>query len=352
MRTRFLLRKSGIRRPELRSLCRRMTTFLDWSREFEAAANTCLEAGDSGGAVMRLHWAQYVLGPGDSKLRLGARMADAYSSRVDMPPPRNVATSWLGFEAEGLLQVPEDASEPSPLIVIVPGLFDVKERNHSLAMQLLGRGYAVLRCQLNPASTEADPLGFLEVLPRLVHEAVRDDSRIDTSRVHIYGYCLGGFFALHIAARLSVASITTVSAVCDVTTYTERLPDSALPALLGAGFFDRYSDPLEAIRVGSVDRLYRQISCPGLLFHGALDTFVPVSEMERVASQFAGDVEPTPFAFQGHGCAGKLGEIRARLLDFADRAQPTSTPWSYEPDPTLAVAAAQLTPRSSLDQAA
>ncbi len=181
---------------------------------------------------------------------------------------------WL-LQAERSLNgdPPFDAPQtPDPLLIYFPGnarhrghrVSDLKEftRNGFDVLLFDYRGYGDNPGSPNEAAMEADA--------RLVWKFARDELDAEPGRIVLYGESMGGAVATHLAADLCEHSAPPAALITNATF-------ASLPGTVAwhyPWFPFRY---LLWDRWASVERM-PQVTCPVLMFHGAKDEIVPLSE--------------------------------------------------------------------------
>jgi hypothetical protein len=221
--------------------------------------------------------------------------ASAPAWRTEAPRPVTVRTAD-GLEIGGYYWPPE--GEARDILVFFHGNAGNRERAALMAEPLRRPGSGVLVASYrgygaNPGRPSepglvADAAAFLAEARRLQ----------PGSKVHLFGYSLGGSLALQLAAREEVERVATLGAFA-------RLADQA-PAITRGLLPDRF-DNLAAIA---------NVAEPVFLFHGTADEVVPYAAAERLRTASGGRATVVTLNGGGHQIDfGRLAPFLWRALD-------------------------------------
>jgi dienelactone hydrolase len=321
---RWLIHRSGFNRSDLRRICMGMSTSSDWGKAWELHAHELHSDRRIQRAVLALHWGQYMLGPTDpDKKRLRELAEKWYLKRSDIGDAYIIRSEFKGYTSSLLVQPSQDLSH-APVAVIIPGLFDAKERNHALATRLQAKGVSVARFELDDVTLRSgvEPTALVEILPRAIDDLC-ERLGVTSDQIHLFGICLGGFYAYHAAARRPVGSLTVISGVADVTAYAKQVPANTFEVLLSREVVEAERDPLRLVSTGAVDAVVNNIQAPTVLHHGLLDAMVPAKDSHRIAQHLGEGATLRLHALDLHGCPRSFRSIASEFVDrMACQARP------------------------------
>ncbi|NLV54589.1 MAG: alpha/beta hydrolase [Acidimicrobiales bacterium] len=212
----------------------------------------------------------------------------------------------FGDDGRAELTLPEGATAPAPVVVLLHGGFwrpgPDRHDLDPLVPGLVERGWATWNVDVAPLDDGAGwPSTFVAVAAAIDHLAgLAEDEPIDASRVAVVGHGSGGTLALWAAGRPGLPDaapgagpVVRPDAVVGLAAMTNLaagsildLGDGAVDELMGASTTsggDRYllASPIERLPVG----------VPVRLVHGAADPLVPVEQASTFAdrARAAGD---------------------------------------------------------------
>lgn len=153
--------------------------------------------------------------------------------------PRETVGTWGCVRLERLLAPAGAAPRLRVPVLLVPSIinrariFDLRP-TQSLARHLLERGLDVYLLDWGAPSAADAHLDLADYALGLVRRALRRiEETSGATRAHLFGYCLGGTFALIAATRLS-----NVASVCALTTPVDLAEPGALGVLTDARLVD------------------------------------------------------------------------------------------------------------------
>jgi 2,6-dihydroxypseudooxynicotine hydrolase len=338
----------------------RITRWDDWCREWgetathyeqiaesaEDAGNRETAAGAWRRAALAWHWGKFVFVDHPDEQRAAHDRAVACYRRAApslTPAAELVRVPYAGAGLPAYLRVPGNRRR-NPIVIMVPGLDSTKEELQATADYFLGRGLATLAVD-GPGQGESEyDLPIEPAYEKVVTAAVDYlqtrpdiDSRIDNSKIGLFGVSLGGYFAARGAAYEKRISATVSLAG----PYGFDLDWDELPPQTKATFRYRSRAASEQDARAKAAALTladaaRRIVNPILVVGGGRDRIVPAHHQERLAREAPG-AELLRYPDGSHGVTNHAYESRSRMADWlADRlaarrpgaapASPTTTP--------------------------
>lgn len=220
------------------------------------------------------------------------------------PPVEKVTIPFEDSRLVGLFSRPRGQGHP-PVVVFIPGLDSTKETRHRARGGYLRRGMAVLSID-GPGQGETSQ--WLHIRPdyeTAVAAAIdylesRED--VDTGRVGISGFSLGGYYAPRAAAF--EPRVRACVGNCGPYDWSECLPivpqvtREAYQHYSGAGSMEEAYDLARAMTLrGTAER----ITCPLLIIHGKLDPLIPWEQGQRIVDEARGPKRFALFEEGNHG---------------------------------------------------
>jgi esterase FrsA len=213
--------------------------------------------------------------------------------RLLHPPLEVVEIPFEGNEITAYVQMPAN-KKPAPIVVVIPGLDRGKENMAESVRSLLdsGIGYLVLDA---PGTGQA-PIKARPNAGRMLVQAINyafQQPDVDKSRVAVYGVSFGGFWASELAVteekrlRAVVAQSPPVHDAFQ-RTRTMEMPKNreflfdyaqAYMFMFGVSTLTDLADEREAMSLKARGLLDKP-AAPMLIIGGALDTQVPVSDID------------------------------------------------------------------------
>jgi alpha-beta hydrolase superfamily lysophospholipase len=216
-------------------------------------------------------------------LRASASSLYARSVPVLRPAVRRVEAPWRASHLPGYLALPENVSTPVPLAVVLNGTSTSKEETLLWSDAFLEQGLAVLALDW-PGSGESSlhvaPTPDCDDLLEGVIAVVSGDVAIDTSRVALVGFSLGGAVAALAAANdRRVRAIVAVTPPFDPRSWfawAQPLLRSHLATIAGG------QEQLKQLTSEfALPRIIERVRCPVLVFGAGRDLIVPPEEAIR-----------------------------------------------------------------------
>ena len=220
----------------------------------------------------------------------GAKYRYPNISRVEVPYFDSALAAYF---------VKADVSSPAPIAVCFDGLDSSKEMSAlSVGVEMSRRGIHLLAID-GPGQGETLRLRNIpsrydyEVAGTAAYDYVSRQPNVDSTRIAVMGFSMGGYYAPRIAAfEQRYAACVAWGAHYDyhaVWLHRRREMEAGgtrvtsakfhLPWVLGVADMDGAIKKLEDYRL---DKVAARISCPMLITHGANDTIVPVEMAHKL----------------------------------------------------------------------
>jgi 2,6-dihydroxypseudooxynicotine hydrolase len=316
----------------------RISSWDDWCREwgatatrYEDAARHASAAGLSltaGGAWRRAalawHWGKFVFvdHPDEQRAAHDRCVADFRRGVATLSPSAEpVEIPYEGTQLHAYLRRPDErvAADPSPVVIMVPGLDSTKEELQATAEYFLARGLATIAID-GPGQGEAAYELPIEPAYEKVGTAVVDylstRSDVDPACTGLFGVSLGGYYAARCAAYEKRLTATVALAG----PYQFDLDWDDLPPQTRATFQAR-SGAESAVQARelagrlTLAEAVREITRPLLVVGGARDTIVHARHAERLAKEAPGG-ELLLYPDGSHGVTNRAYESRSRIADW------------------------------------
>src|SRR5215204_347070 len=216
-------------------------------------------------------------------LRASASSLYARSLPLLRPAVRRVEAPWRTAHLPGYLTLPENVSDPGPLVVLLNGTSTSKEETLSWGGAFLEQGLAVLALDW-PGSGESSlhvpPTPDCDDFLEGVIVVVSGESVIDASRIGLVGFSLGGAVAALAAANdRRVGAIVAVTPPFDPRPWLARaqpLLRRHLATIAGG------EEQLTRLTSGfALPGVMGRVRCPVLVFGAGRDLIVPPEEAIR-----------------------------------------------------------------------
>jgi dipeptidyl aminopeptidase/acylaminoacyl peptidase len=307
-----------------------------WAESWSRIAERYLERGEPLAAWRYYSFARWPQPDSPGKQRAYENALAAYlehAKRLD-PPLQVVRAQIEGREVVGYLRVPK-AQSPAPLVVAISGLDSRKEEMVERFAPLVDKGIALLALDspgTGQSGFKAAP-GAETSLSGMIDVALANPA-IDAQRIALYGGSFGGHWATVLAAteHQRLRGVVAQSPLVHEAFLRERrdtLEDNReylfdyVPAWMfayGAAGMEDLLDARERMSLVARGILARPMA-PMLVIAGALDTQVPIGDIELLAR--SGE---TPKELWIHPRGGHMGRDAGGWPDPAIFRRVT-TPW-------------------------
>jgi 2,6-dihydroxypseudooxynicotine hydrolase len=217
-------------------------------------------------------------------------MYDAHS--ILEPGVERIEAELDGGTVVANLRLVPGAAEPSPLVVLLPGLDSTKEEFYLWESVFLRRGMATLSLD-GPGQGET---GFrmsiradYEVAVAAILDAVVEVPGLDNERVGAAGVSLGGYYAVRAAAfEPRLKAVAGVSGPYDMGARWDSMPSLTRETFShhsGAADETEARERAASLSLAGVAERVRQ---PCLVVTGRLDRIVPWEQTKRIADEVPG----------------------------------------------------------------
>lgn len=216
-------------------------------------------------------------------LRASAASLFTRSLSVLRPAVRRVEVPWRTAHLPGYLALPESANGPSPLVVMLNGSSTSKEETLLWSDPFLEQGLAVLALDW-PGSGESaltvPPTPNCDDFTDGVVALARDHRGLDTRRIGLLGFSLGGAVAAFAAANdRRIGALLAVTPPYDPRPWFERAQPLLKRHLASLAGSEEHAARLAAefALPGVVER----VRCPVMVIGAGRDLIVPPEEALR-----------------------------------------------------------------------
>jgi dienelactone hydrolase len=234
------------------------------------------------------------------------------------PAATRVEIPYEDIRMAALLRMPAGGERP-PVVVMVPGLDSVKEELQTTADYFLRRGMATLAVD-GPGQGETEALRNIEPAYErpvmAVMEWIKQQDKIDSGRVGVFGVSLGGYYAVR-----SAAFVPGVRAAVDLAGIYAMAPNWDMRPPMTRATFTRRSgaqteeEGRERAKAMTLEGATQHVRCPLLIVHGTRDTIVPFADGERIHAEIPSS-ELAAFVESNHGCTDRVFESRSMMADW------------------------------------
>jgi alpha-beta hydrolase superfamily lysophospholipase len=237
-------------------------------------------------AALAYHLAGMLVFDDPRKIRaLRASVSSLYTRSLPVlrPAVRRVEAPWRTTHLPGYLVLPENVSDPSPLVVLLNGTSTSKEETLSWGDAFLEQGLAVLALDW-PGSGESSlhvpPTPDCDDFIEGVIAVVAGEPAIDATRIGLVGFSLGGAVAALAAANdRRVGAVVAVTPPFDPQSWFARAQPLLRRHLATiAGGEERLTQLISGFALPGVIERTR---CPVLVFGAGRDLIVPPEEAIR-----------------------------------------------------------------------
>ena len=237
-------------------------------------------------AALSYHLAGMLVFDDSRKIRaLRASATSLYSRSLPVlrPAVRRVETPWRTTHLPGYLALPEKVSGPAPLVVMLNGTSTSKEETLLWSDAFLAQGLAVLALDW-PGSGESSlhvpPTPDCDDFLEGVIAVVSGEPAIDTTRIGLVGFSLGGAVAAYAAAHdRRVGAIVAVTPPFDPRPWFARAQPLLRRHLATIAGGEEHLTRLTS--EFALPDVIGRVRCPVLVFGAGRDLVVPPEEAIR-----------------------------------------------------------------------
>jgi len=287
----------GLKADEVREALARLKSLDgdDWAAAWTPLGDRHMAKQDYHQAWLYYSFARWPVPSSPGKQKAYEKALEAYLeyAKKYSPPLEVLRVPFEGSEVAGYLRMPK-AQAPVPLIVAIAGLDSRKEEMVERFSPLVERGIALLALD-SPGTGQSGvkaAAGADRSLNRML-DAVLARPGIDAKRVVVYGGSFGGYWAtiLAVTEKARVRAVVAQSPPVHETFSRERTAKLSanreylfdyVPAQLftyGAKSMDELAQARERMSL-KARGLLEQPMAPMLVIGGALDTQVPIADID------------------------------------------------------------------------
>jgi len=240
------------------------------------------------------------------------------------PPARRVLVPFESGHLAGLLRLPKDRLEKSPIVIMVPGLDSAKEELEAYEIPFLERGMATLTLD-GPGQGESEydfPIrGNYEGAVTAAVDWVLRQSELDASRIGLWGVSLGGYYAPRAAAfEKRIKACVALSGPYDLSDNWKNLPPLARDVFRARSHSATMEEAQALSQTLTLKHgVARMIECPLYIVVGTVDRLVDWQDGQRLASEVAGPVELQVVEGGNHIANNRPYAYRLRTADWMAR---------------------------------
>jgi 2,6-dihydroxypseudooxynicotine hydrolase len=312
---------AGVDYGDLQGLLERIDTWDVWCQEWSAAALVHEQLGLDALAERRFFTAGQALGRAAAyyhfagfrfyvdmaqKEAADAKAWTCYAKAAPhfQPPAERLLVPFAGTHLVGYLRLPAGRLR-SPYVVIIAGMDSRKEEFHALENEFLARGMATVSYD-GPGQGETwknvkarfdDEKAVIAIIDHLTSRP-----ELDSSRIGVYGWAMGGYFAPRAAAadsRVRACVSMPVRYGLEAWDSLGSMQTDAYRYLFGRVSFD------EGRRIGAaftLQGILPRVQCPYLIVHGDKGDTVDRAVAERAAKEAGGGAKLVVFEDGDHLC--------------------------------------------------
>jgi len=326
---------------DLRRVLERTTDLATWAHAWRDVAAGHLSAADAACrstvqrvrrlrlATLSLAFANQGHSMRDLFEEVSAELVAAHQALHDLvdPPYEPVEVRVGPATVPGLLRVPH-GDGPHAVAVVLQGLERSKEQAFPLEDALVARGLAVLNVDqpgVGAALARGVTIGGADTIDHFaagLSRAIAADDRLDAGRVMLFGFSLGGAWALAMSGRMTPRAVVTLGAPLDLE--PSELGVTARRRARFAAGVDTDAEVRALLSEVHLNERLRAATAPLLVLHGSADPVVPVRNAASICEAATAETQVRIFPGGDHSCtqyAHAVWELVAdHLADAADAA--------------------------------
>ncbi len=276
-----------------------------WRATADAHRELAVQARDAGllqsageaflRAAVTYHFAKFVWVIDPERNRAATREAvralyDAHA--ILDPSAQRIEAPLDGATIVANLRRPTAATEPAPLVILIPGLDSTKEEFYLWESVFLRRGMATLSLD-GPGQGET---GFTlpiradyEVAVAAILDALalaRLDAAVDLDRIGAAGVSLGGYYVVRAAAfEPRLKAVAGVSGPYDMSANWDAMPSLTREAFIHHTAAHDADDARERAATLALTGVAERVTQPCLVVTGRRDRVIPWEETKRIADE-------------------------------------------------------------------
>jgi 2,6-dihydroxypseudooxynicotine hydrolase len=272
-------------------------------------------------AAIYYHFAKFVFVQDQKQMRAAHMKAvECYREGIAhaRPPGERVSIAFEGKTIYGVLRRP--AAQPSPVLIMAPGLDSTKEELHAYEEPFLARGIAVLAID-GPGQGEAEyeiPIcGDYERAARGVVDWIETRKDLNSDKVGIWGVSLGGYYAPRAAAyEKRIRACIALSGPFEWDRIWDGLPELTRETFRVRSHASNETEARANAKKLTMKEAAPRITCPIFIVTGRQDRLVPASHAEQLAKAVSGSVELLIVEDGGHNANNRPYRYRSRTADW------------------------------------
>ena len=272
-------------------------------------------------AAIYYHFAKFVFVQDLKQMRAAHMKAvECYRDGIALarPPGEWVQIPFAGRKITGILRKP--AANPSPVLIMAPGLDSTKEELHAYEEPFLARGIAILAID-GPGQGEAEyemPIcGDYERAASAVVDWIEKRKDVDAKRIGIWGVSLGGYYAPRAAAyEKRICACIALSGPFEWEKIWSGLPELTRETFRVRSHAENETQAIENAKKLTMVEAAARITCPIFIVTGRQDRLVPASHAERLAKSVSGPVELMVVEDGGHNANNRPYRYRSQTADW------------------------------------
>ncbi len=272
-------------------------------------------------AAIYYHFAKFVFVQDLKQMRAAhLKAVECYRDGVALvkPPGERVEIPFSGSKIAGILRKPN--ANPSPVLVMAPGLDSTKEELHAYEEPFLARGIATLAID-GPGQGEAEyeiPIcGDYERAAKAVVDWIHERSDLDKERIGIWGVSLGGYYAPRAAAyEKRFKACIALSGPFEWDKIWDGLPELTRETFRVRSHSGSEAEALQKAKALTMVEAAPRITCPIFIVAGRQDRLVPAPQAEQLAKSVSGPVELMMVEDGGHNANNRPYRYRSRTADW------------------------------------
>jgi 2,6-dihydroxypseudooxynicotine hydrolase len=276
-------------------------------------------------ASLSYHYAQFLWFHEPKKRDAGQqRKVALYREAAPLlePPAERFDIEFEGFSIPGYLRLPANRSGRVPVLMVLGGLESTKEESYLFENRCLARGLAT--CTFDgPGQGEmyfqAKMRPDFHRFASAVVDWLEKRAELDAGRLGVLGRSLGGFYAVHSTAHDPRFSLCVAWGVLfDLSYYNAMAEPSARGFAYVAGYADRAAAAPYLKRTLDLAGLAERVRVPVYALHGARDTLIPPSQVDKLRAALRGNPDVTfDIPAEGDHCCHNLYQVvRPRMADW------------------------------------
>ncbi len=185
--------------------------------------------------------------------------------------------------------------DPSPVVILIPGMDSTKEEFHNAEQLFLDRGMATLSLD-GPGQGEAEydfPIRHdYEVPCGVVMDWIEGRADLDGSRIGLSGASMGGYYVPRVCAfdKRVTAAIANGGAFNVLNNFDQR-PNSLKEAYRLRTHSESIEEAREKTRAFDLEGVAGKVTCPIMIIGAKADRITSYKDAERLAQEVSGPVE-------------------------------------------------------------